>query len=114
MEEFDRLDVKAETSELSDQEQSRLKEIQLELQAHCLGKEVNATRKSRDKDIKEGDKNTAYFHAVVNQSRRKTIIHSLGGPFTKTVDILKVASNFYKIIFNKRKENASQQRVLFC
>ena len=61
MEEFDRLDVKAETSELSDQEQSRLKEIQLELQAHHLDKEVKATRKFRDKDIKEGDKNTAYF-----------------------------------------------------
>ena len=36
--------------------------------------------KVRDRNIKEGDRNTAYFHAVANQRRRKTLIHSLDGP----------------------------------
>jgi hypothetical protein len=40
---------------------------------------VKAKQKSRDRDIKEGDRNTAYFHFVANQRRRKMLVHSLDG-----------------------------------
>ena len=54
----------------------------------------------------EGDRNTAYFHAVANQRRRKTLIHSLdgpNGPITEVDEMLKLTSDFYKDLFKKEK-----------
>lgn len=70
MSEFDALDIKSETSELSEDEQNRFKQICAEIQNLWLKDEVKAKQRSRDRDIMEGDRNTAYFHAVANQRRR--------------------------------------------
>jgi hypothetical protein len=87
MEEFDLLDIKSESKTLSDAELARLKEINLEMQKLWLKEETKAKQCSRDKDIPEGDRNTAYFHAVANQRRRKTLISSLEGPEGQTSDL---------------------------
>jgi hypothetical protein len=102
MEEYDTLDIKAETSALSDSEVDRLKFIQLEMHKLWLKEEVKAKQRSRDRDILEGDRNTAYFHAVANQRRRKTLIHILEGPDASSSDLncmLKIATDFYKDLF---------------
>ena len=94
----------AENRELNDQELGRMKAIHLELQRHWLKEEVKTKQRSRDRDIKEGDRNTAYFHAVANQRRRKTPIHSLDGPdgpVNDIKDMLGVAVDFYKDLFKK-------------
>ena len=65
-----------------------------------LQEETKAKQRSRDKDIKEGDRNTSYFHVVANQRRRKTLIHSLEGPegeVSQTSDMIKIAMDFTKI-----------------
>ena len=63
------------------------------------------------------DRNTAYFHAVANQRRRKTLIHSLdgpNGPVTEVDEMLKVASDFYKDLFKKENPSGfSLQNIFF-
>ena len=110
VEEFNSLDVKAETSALSTDELSRAKFINSELQKIWLQEEVKAKQRSRDRDIKEGDRNTSYFHAVANQRNRKVTIHSLDGPegpVTDTREMLKVACDFYKDFLRKNLEMAA-------
>ena len=94
---------------LPDATLSRLKFTHAELQKISLQDEIKAKQKSRDRDIKEGDRNTSYFHVVANQRRRKSVIHSLDGPHgpvTNPKDMLDMASSFYKDLFKleDRKE----------
>jgi hypothetical protein len=65
-------------------------------------KEVKARQWSRDRNVKEGDRNTKYFHAVANQRKRKTTIYDIEGPegaVNSTEDIIKVATPYYKDLF---------------
>ena len=62
------------------------------------------------------DRNTAYFHAVANQRRRKTLIHSLdgpNGPVTEVDEMMKVASDFYKDLFKKENPSSSLYKTIF-
>ena len=75
-----------------------------ELKKIWLKEETKPKQRYRNRDIKEGDKNNAYFHAVANQ-RRKTLIHSLDGPATEIKDMIGIASDFYKNIFKKEESS---------
>jgi hypothetical protein len=35
--------------------------------------EIRARQRARERNIKEGDRNTNYFHTVVNQRKKRTL-----------------------------------------
>jgi len=68
-----------------------------------VGYERNKSKtKIREREIKEGDRNTRYFHIVANRRRRKTTIHVLDGPdgpMHNTAEMLQIATDYIKNLF---------------
>ena len=93
-----------------------MKQIKEELHEIWKKEETSMWQRSRDRRIREGDRNTAYFHAVANQRRRKTLVHSLHGPHGPTYDnkeMLDIAATYYKN-FLLRKSTLGFSFLMIC
>jgi len=102
LKEFDSLDRRYESGILSPREKERMERIVCELEKIWSLEEIKARQRSRDMNVKEGDKNTVYFQAIANQRARKKRIPALEGPdgiLDETKDMLIHAVDFYKILF---------------
>ena len=69
--------------------------------------EIRIRQRSRDRRIKEGDRNTAYFQAVANQRNMKKRIPGLDGPegWIEENDVmLKHAVSFYKTLVGMEED----------
>jgi predicted ATP-binding protein involved in virulence len=100
--EYSRLDVMAENRSLNTQEWERLAYLNGELNRIWSMEETKARHRAREREIREGDRNTKYFQAVANQRRRKTTLFNLDGPegmVQSTEEIIKVATDYYKDLF---------------
>lgn len=69
--EFDILDVFSEENNLNDQEKEGMQSVKAQLEHIWHTDEIKAKQRSRERFIKEGDANTAYFQAIANQRKRK-------------------------------------------
>ena len=64
--------------------------------------EIKAKQRSRDRNVKEGDRNTSYFQTIANQRKRKKRIEVLQGQegeVTEIAEMIKIATHFYKNLF---------------
>ena len=71
--EYDLLDLKYENFVITEMERQRMKEIVKDLESIWKLEEIKARQRARDRYVKEGDRNTAYFQAVSNQRNRKNV-----------------------------------------
>ena len=107
LKEFDALDILQEARGLDSREE-RMKSITAELEAVWRMEEIKAKQRSRDRNIIEGDKNTAYFQAVANQrNRKKKIIglESSDGWIEDNDKMLNHVVDFYKSLFGQEESS---------
>ena len=71
MEEYDALDIMFESQPLSVEDINRLDLILRELNSYWIMEETKAKQRSRDRDILQGDRNTAYFHDVSKKKEKR-------------------------------------------
>jgi hypothetical protein len=102
--ELNNLELKEEQTSFAEVEKKRMREIAKKLKHIWALEEIKARQRSRDRDILEGDRNTAYFQAVANQRSRRNIIDGLEGPNGIVEDelgMMKIAVDFYKNLFKQ-------------
>ncbi|XP_066344398.1 uncharacterized protein [Miscanthus floridulus] len=80
LKEFDILDKKYESRLLLTWEKQKMGAIVCDLEKIWSLEEMKARQRSRYRNVKEGDRNTAYFQAISNQRARKKRIPALESP----------------------------------
>ena len=106
--EIQKLDEINNTRDLEDYEIDNRKKAQAELWVWIKRKEMYWAQNSRITWLKEGDRNTKFFHAIASNKRRKNSISSIeieGQAVEDPYLIKKEATVFFKGIFKEEHNN---------
>ncbi len=98
------LDEIEDERNLSDIERAQRDQAKAELEKTLLMEEICWRQKSRSLWLKEGDKNTKFFHRIANSHRRKNSIGQLevdGETIIDTTEINTKIVNFYNNLFTE-------------
>jgi hypothetical protein len=107
LKEYDALDIKYEQGWLLPDQKDRMDTIIAELEGIWNMEEIKARQRSRDRNIREGDRNTAHFQAVANQRNRKkriSYIETPKGIIEENDLMLNHAVEFYKTLFSSEPD----------
>ena len=102
------LDTVANSRTLNDDELKERRQAQADLWSWMKKKEMYWAQTSRAKWIKEGDRNTRYFHMIATMRRRRNSIEKLvvDGEETDDPHTIKLeATKFFKSIFKEEHAN---------
>jgi hypothetical protein len=105
LEEIKELDSFEEDWDLGDEEKRKELMLSMELERLLICEEISWRQKSRALWLKEGDKNTKFFHRVVNSNRRNNSIDSLkvnGSLSSNPIEIKEHIVHFF-FFFDKSK-----------
>ncbi len=98
------LDDTKDVRNLSYTERAQRDQAKAELENTLLIEEISWRQKSRSLWLKEGDKNTKFFHRIANSHRRKNSIGQLnvdGETITDTTEINTKIVDFYSNLFTE-------------
>ncbi|CAD6339566.1 unnamed protein product [Miscanthus lutarioriparius] len=102
--EYNDLEREMDRRILSDQELCRFRQVPKDLDRIWALEEIKARQRSRDRDILEEERNTAYFHAVANQRSRKKkveVLEESNGLVEDQKGMMEIAIDFYRNLFAK-------------
>ena len=102
------LDEIADSRILDSQELNERRQIQSDLWDWMKRKEIFWAQKSRATWLREGDKNTRFFHVTASIRKRKNCIDSLhvnGSIIDTPIEIRRAAVDYFKTIFQEKFKN---------
>uniref|UniRef100_A0A2N9HVH9 Elongation factor P C-terminal domain-containing protein n=1 Tax=Fagus sylvatica TaxID=28930 RepID=A0A2N9HVH9_FAGSY len=102
------LDAVAETRHLTREESNKRVQLVVDLERTSLLDEISWRQKSRALWLREGDKNTKFFHRLANSNRRYNSISSLSINGVMSTDpdaISESITNFYSHLFEEEESD---------
>ena len=105
---LDMIDKNAELRGINAQERIMQKELRRELKEIFKLEEIKWLQRYKDKEIKEGDSNTRYYHAKVNGRRRMNMIVRLEqdeGVIEGEKELIEYITTFYKNLFGQAENS---------
>jgi hypothetical protein len=104
--ELEELDAVADLRQLTGEESQKKAQIVVDLECTSLLEEISWRQKSRALWLREGDKNTKFFHRLANSHRRYNSISSLsinGVLSSDSETISECITNFYTHLFEEEE-----------
>jgi hypothetical protein len=102
LDKMDVLDKKEEHTPLNVQEKEMQVEMHKRIKKLLRDEEIKWRQRAKEKDLKEGDGNTKYFHLKASGRKKKnhiSVLHRNREEIMGDVDLIKHVTEFYKQLF---------------